>query len=131
MHAHNTGWDNRSAEQWLDQAARFEKMARRLDHHPQLNASFSALAQDARKRAKYGPITSQDYGLSSIGLQAGTPAIESDLDYFRSRAANEKAAANQAHDIRVRRVHLEMAERYRILIRATEAGSGARLRLML
>ena len=102
-------WDNRSAEQWLEQAARFQKMAGRFDHHPQLNASFSALAEDAAKRA-------------------GQRGESSDRDYFRMRAGRERAAATVARDARVRRVHLEMAERYHALIRAgvdTVAGSTA------
>ena len=130
MHAHHSEWDGRSAEQWLEQAGRFEKLAKRLDDRPQLNASFSALAQDARKRAKDGRTASQDCHLGDIGQQTSTPATEADLDYFRSRAAHEKMAAAQADDVRVRRVHLEMAQRYGILIRAAEATSGAGLRLV-
>ena len=123
MQPYHTGWDNRTAEQWLDQAGRFEKMAARLDHYPQLNASFSALAQDARKRAKGGRTISH----RGIGLQARTTA-EADLDYFRSRAAHERVAAAQAQDLWACRAHLEMAERYGIFIRAAEAGWGAGLR---
>lgn len=126
MQPYHTGWDNRTAEQWLDQAGRFEKMAERLDHHPQLNASFSALARDARKRAKDGRTISH----RGIGLQAAGAPAEADLDYFRSRAAHERAAAAQAQDIRARRAHLEMAERYCIFVRAAEAGWGAGLRLV-
>lgn len=130
MDAHHSGWDGRSAEQWLEQAGRFEKMAERLDDRPQLSASFSALAQDARKRAKDGRTASPDCHSIDFGQQASTPATKADLDYFRSRAAHEKMAAAQAHDIRVRSVHLEMAQRYGILIRAAEATSGAGLRLV-
>ena len=130
MHAHHTGWDDRSAEQWLDQAGRFEKMAERLNHHPQLTASFSALARDARKRATDGSTASRDSGVSHILQRASMPAGEADLDYLRARAATENAAGNQAHDFRVRRVHLEMARLYEILVRAAEAGSGVGLRLV-
>jgi hypothetical protein len=126
MQPYHTRWDNRTAEQWLDQAGRFEKMAARLDHYPQLNASFSALAQDSRKRVKDGRTISQ----RGIGLQVAAPPTEADLDYLRSRAAHERVAAAQAQDIRARRVHLEMAERYGIFVRAAEAGWRAGLRLV-
>ncbi|MEZ0495884.1 hypothetical protein [Sphingomonas sp. IW22] len=38
-----------------------------------------------------------------------------DREYFRDRAAQESAAANSCHDVTARRVHLELAERYRAL----------------
>jgi hypothetical protein len=108
MNGLHTSWDNRSAEQWLEQAARFEKMAGRFDHHPQLNASFTALARDAAKRA-------------------GQRLESSDLDYFRMRAGKERGAAAAACDMRARRVHLEMAERYNALVRGTESEAALRL----
>lgn len=108
MDALPVSWDSRSAEQWLGQAARFEKMAGRFDHHPQLNASFTSLARDATKRA-------------------GQLLESSDLDYFRMRVRKERAAATTARDVRVRRVHLELAERYHALIRDAERGAAAHL----
>ena len=51
MDAHQTRWDDWPAEQWLEEAVRFEKMARRFVHRPELNGSFGALARDARRRA--------------------------------------------------------------------------------
>jgi len=103
------GWDNRTADQWLEQAARFQKMASRFDLHSRLHASFAALARDAGKRAKQS-------------------SMACDLDYLRMRAAHEQTAGGNAADIRVRRVHLEMAKRYQALIRATETAAAADLR---
>lgn len=37
---------------------------------------------------------------------------ESDRDYFRRRAEEERAAASRTDNASVRRVHLELAERY-------------------
>ena len=111
MDAEHLRWDSRSAEEWLEEADRFEKMAGRFDRHPQLNASFAALARDARMRAD---------------VHATTP---SDFDYFRMRAARERWAAGEACDKRVRRVHLEMAERYQALI-LREANPKTVLRLV-
>ena len=95
-------WDHRSAEQWLEDVARYEKMANRFPRHSHLNASFAALARDARKRA------------NDLNLGA-------DVNYFRTRAASERTAAANASDMRVRHVHLEMAERYQANISAAEA----------
>ena len=95
-------WDDRSSEQWLEDAARYQKMAERFHHHAELNASFAALARDAGKRAN--------------DLSSGV-----DLNYFRTRAARERSAAANASDMRVRQVHLEMAERYQANIRVVEA----------
>lgn len=95
-------WDERSPEQWLEDAARYQKMAERFHHHPDLKASFAALARDAGKRAD--------------DLSPGA-----DLNYFRTRAARERSAAANASDMRVRQVHLEMAERYQANIRVAEA----------
>jgi hypothetical protein len=95
-------WDERSPQQWLEDAARYQKMAERFHHHPELKASFAALARDAGKRA------------DDLSLGA-------DLDYFRNRFASERSAAANASDIRVRQVHLEMAERYQANIRVAEA----------
>lgn len=119
----HTGWDNRTARQWLEEAGRFEKMAEWFGHHSDLNASFSALAREARTRAVRDPASA---GIRRLEARSWTTG---DLDYFRMRAAKEHAAAD-ARDMRVRRVHLEMAERYDALIRLGESGSRARPRLV-
>ncbi len=46
------------------------------------------------------------------------------------RAAKEQTAASNACDMRVRRVHLEMAERYQALVSVAEAVSPARMLLV-
>ena len=46
-----TRWDSRSAEEWLEEAAHFELMAKRFDKRPRLRASFAMLARDAATRA--------------------------------------------------------------------------------
>jgi len=51
-----------------------------------------------------------------------------DAEYFRRRTAQEQRAALRSRDVRVRRVHLEMALRYRALSREVEADRGAELR---
>ena len=53
----------------------------------------------------------------------------SQLDYLRMRALEERRAAAGARDVRVRRVHLEMAERYEELILTLERPK-TRLRLV-
>lgn len=107
----NGGWDNRAAQQRLDDAGLVGKMAGCFDHQLRLDAGLATAAKDAAERAT-------------------TSRAESDLDYFRMRAAREQAAARNAGDLRVRRVHLEMAELYRLLARDAEARSPARLRLV-
>ena len=102
MNAIPTRWDSRSAEEWLKEAARFARMALRFNHHPQLKTGFSALARDAVIRAR----------------ELGT-----DLDYFEKRLESEELAAAQANDGRARCAHLEMAQRYQMLIQEAEAGS--------
>ena len=87
--------------------ARYDKMAERFDHHPR-GASFAALARGSASRAK-------------------NSRTDLDLDYFRMRAAREQTAARNAQDVRVRRVHLDMAERYQALVRVAEARSSVRL----
>src|SRR5690348_14597347 len=114
-------WDNRSAEQWLEEAGRFEKMADRFDQSSHLNASFTALARDARRRATETPSPARqvftDCDWRRMSSSAVTPVSSYDADYYRRRAASERQAADDAHDSRVRRVHLEMAERYQALVR--------------
>jgi hypothetical protein len=41
--------------------------------------------------------------------------MEADVTYFNRRAAEERAAAMASADLRVRQVHLDMAERYQDL----------------
>ena len=131
----NIGWDGWSAEQWLEEAGRFEKMAERFSHHPQLNASFRALARDATVRAKDGQLTEArvvqdaDWRHAQQTPPTARPASR-DVEYLRRRAAQEQTAALQSRDLRVRRVHFEMAELYCSLINRAEAGSGAELRLV-
>lgn len=117
------GWDRRTADQWLDEAHRFDKMAELFDHHPALNANFASLARNARTRAlDSDPVPSAgDYDWSRIRRTEVKSLTASDLGYFRRRAASEQIAATSARDMRVRQVHLEMAERYRAQIRAAEA----------
>ncbi len=134
MDGHRTRWDDWSAEQWLDEALRFEKMAQRFVDHPQLNASFGALAHDARLRAGPAPVPANEASrVSRSPAAAGTDSahhLSRDLDYFRRRAAKERTAAIQSRDSRVRRAHLEMAERYAGLVRAAALTDELALRLV-
>jgi hypothetical protein len=43
--------------------------------------------------------------------------LMNDLSYYRRRASDERTAALNARDPRVRRVHLELAERYEDRVR--------------
>jgi hypothetical protein len=38
--------------------------------------------------------------------------MEGDREFFQRRAAEERSAAMQSADLRVRRIHLDMAKRY-------------------
>lgn len=123
MNALQWGWDGRTADQWLDEAKRFEKMAERFGHHEALNASFASLASNARTRALHASPSAQsarDHDCDRLPPAMVAP-VESDLDYFHSRACAEEEAAKSAKNMRVRRVHLELAQRYRSLIRAGRA----------
>ena len=60
-------------------------------------------------------------GLLSLRNSMKEARAESDLDYLRMRAVKELGAAAGARDIRVRRVHLEMAKQYQALLRRAEA----------
>ena len=51
----------------------------------------------------------------------GGRALINDLSYFLRRASEERTAAMHARDPRVRRVHLEMAERYEERVRGMTA----------
>jgi len=135
MDAGLTRWDNWSAEQWLEEAARFNKMALRFQHRPQLSASFRALARDALVRAKDGQLTEAQVlrGTHWRYPQRSHPAARptsSDVEYFRRRTAEEQRAAFQSRDPRVRSVHLEMAERYRALSLKAEMHHAVDLRLV-
>jgi len=68
---------------------------------------------------------------SARPVRSPAPPASAEAEYFRRRAAQEQRAALQSRDVRVRRVHLEMALRYRALLREAEAGRGAELRLRL
>lgn len=128
MDAGQSRWDDRSAEQWLEQALRFEKMAERFQHHPGLNASFSALARDAVVRAKDGR-PSEARVLAAADLRRAIPS-NSDVDYFRRREAQERLAAAKSSDPRARRAHLEMAHRYHAILSDAEEARGAALRVV-
>ena len=47
--------------------------------------------------------------------------MTSDLSYYRQRASEERTAALNARDPRVRRAHTEMAERYEERVRGMAA----------
>lgn len=47
--------------------------------------------------------------------------MRADLSYFRRRASEERTAAFQAGDPRVRKVHIDMAERYERRVRGLAA----------
>ena len=47
--------------------------------------------------------------------------MTSDLSYYRRRASEERTAALNSRDPRVRRAHVEMAERYEERVRAMTA----------
>jgi hypothetical protein len=132
MDAHQTRWDDWSAEQWLEEALRFEKMAHRFVHHPQLNASFGALARDARRRAGPGLLhangTSRVPHLPPANGTDPNRHMSTDFDYFRRRAAEERTAAVESRDLRVRRVHLEMAKRYAGFVRTAALPDESALR---
>ncbi|HWJ37790.1 MAG TPA: hypothetical protein VNR86_03400 [Sphingomicrobium sp.] len=70
--------------------------------------------------------------LTKTPAATGTATEEtgSQLDYLRLRACAERRAAAGATDMRVNRVHLEMAQRYEALVDTLEQGSQARLRLV-
>ncbi len=52
---------------------------------------------------------------------SGAGTLINDLSYFLRRASEERTAALYAKDPRVRRVHLEMAERYEDRVREMTA----------
>lgn len=50
--------------------------------------------------------------------------MEGEREFFQRRALEERSAAMGSADLRVRRIHLEMAERYDQLIRERELRLG-------
>jgi len=50
--------------------------------------------------------------------------MDADLDYYRRRSAEERAAAAGARDTKVRDVHLELAAAYDKLSASVEARKG-------
>ena len=52
---------------------------------------------------------------------SGAGAMMNDYSYFLKRASDERTAAIHARDPRVRKVHLDMAERYEERIREMTA----------
>jgi hypothetical protein len=52
--------------------------------------------------------------------------MESDLAYYRRRAAEEAGAAEAAEHVRVRQVHLELARRYEERVTLLESERGRR-----
>jgi hypothetical protein len=48
---------------------------------------------------------------------SGTGVVTSDLSYYRQRASEERTAALNSRNPRVRRAHTEMAERYEERVR--------------
>ena len=57
----------------------------------------------------------------------GTIVRESDLDYFRRRAAEERQAAASASEPAVRRVHLDLARRYDDALEAEQSRPAIRM----
>ena len=51
--------------------------------------------------------------------------FQSDSDYFRRRADEEKAAAERASDPRARQSHIDLAERYADAARAIDGAAKA------
>lgn len=52
---------------------------------------------------------------------SGAGTLTSDLSYYRRRASEERTAALNSRDPRVRRAHVEMAERYEDRVRGMAA----------
>ena len=60
-------------------------------------------------------------GASRAGGWPGGHALVNDLSYFLRRSSEERTAAIHARDPRVRRVHIELAERYEERVREMTA----------
>lgn len=56
-----------------------------------------------------------------MGNGGRTTVTTNDLSYFRRRASEERTAALNSRDLRVRRVHIELAERYEERVRGMAA----------
>jgi hypothetical protein len=54
-------------------------------------------------------------------VESGDATVSTDLSYFRKRASEERTAAINARDPRVRKAHTEMAERYEDRVRGMAA----------
>lgn len=52
---------------------------------------------------------------------SGAGTVVNDLSYFRRRASEERTAALNSRDVRVRRVHITMAEAYEERVRGMTA----------
>ncbi len=123
MQGLRTGFADWLDDEWRTQADRFASMAAQLDSYPHLNTSFTALARDALVRAehgrwpKLGEMREPDMSRKGHGDRGRAPG-KPDLKYYRRRVTEEKAAALQASDLRVSRVHCEMARRYGDLVRS-------------
>ena len=52
---------------------------------------------------------------------SGAGTVISDLSYFRRRASEERTAALNSRDPRVRQAHVQMAERYEERVRGMTA----------
>ena len=72
-------------------------------------------------------LTSCDNWSAKLARSPARPA-SADAEYFRRRTAQEQRAALQSRDVRVRRVHFEMALRYSALSLEAETYCGAGLR---
>jgi len=56
-----------------------------------------------------------------VVLVSGADTLTSDLSYYRRRASEERTAALNARHPHVRRVHIELAERYEERVRGMAA----------
>ena len=52
---------------------------------------------------------------------SGAGTVANDLSYYRRRASEERTAALNSRDLRVRRVHITMAEAYEERVREMTA----------
>ena len=52
---------------------------------------------------------------------SGADTVTNDLSYYRRRASEERTAALNSRDTRVRKVHSEMADRYEERVRGMAA----------
>jgi hypothetical protein len=56
-----------------------------------------------------------------VALVSGAGTVTNDLSYYRRRASEERTAALNSRDPRVRRVHISMAEAYEERVRSMTA----------